>query len=212
DRNGWSRAINALLASQAARDNQRELQELVESLRGLRSTAKAHPVLHALEEAARARDVAAWRAAWEERERIREDKVRLARYDDLLDRLDRSCAGLGRFIRGTSGVEDWNQRVRRLREAWHWGAARGWLRRISDTEKHEARIADYHRLKRRIEQVTEDLASQRAWKAFFDRLNERTIQDLNAWKKAVDRIGRGTGLHANRHRRTARKYLMECVP
>jgi very-short-patch-repair endonuclease len=73
-------------------------------------------------------------------------------------------------------------------------------------------VQDYHRLKRRIEKATEKLASLRAWKAFFDRLDEKTVQSLIAWTKAVDRIGKGTGKHAHRHRRTARQYLMECVP
>jgi very-short-patch-repair endonuclease len=73
-------------------------------------------------------------------------------------------------------------------------------------------VQDYHRLKQKIEKATESLVSIRAWQAFFDRLDEKTVQSLNAWTRAVDRIGKGTGKHAYRHRRTARQYLMECVP
>src|SRR5207249_3294439 len=35
---------------------------------------------------------------------------------------------------------------------------------------------------------------------------------LNAWTKALDRVGKGTGKYAYRHRKTARRYLTECIP
>ncbi len=82
---------------------------------------------------------------------------------------------------------------------------------MSDASGYEARVQDYHRLKQKIERATENLVSLKAWKAFFDRLDEKTFQSLNAWTRAVDRIGKGTGKHAYRHRRTARRYLMDCV-
>ena len=103
-------------------------------------------------------------------------------------------------------------RVCRVREAWVWAAARAWLRRVSDASAYEARVQDYHRLQQKIEKATEILVSNRAWKIFFGRLDEKTVQSLNAWTRAVDRIGKGTGKHAYRHRRTARQYLMDCVP
>ncbi len=37
-------------------------------------------------------------------------------------------------------------------------------------------------------------------------------QHLIAWTKAVARIGKGTGKYAYRHRRTARQYLVACIP
>lgn len=208
----WLRAIDALVASREARDAQQELERLLETIRGLQHGGKAHPILSDLENAAKARDAVAWRTAWHVRERVRQEKRRLAHYDGLLEKLDGLCPGLAELLRSTGGEKDWNHRVRKLREAWNWAAARAWLRRISDASAYEARVQEYHRLKQKIEKATENLASRRAWKAFFDRIDERTVQSLNAWTRAVDRIGKGTGLHANRHRRTARRYLMECVP
>ncbi|MFQ5792247.1 MAG: AAA domain-containing protein, partial [Acidobacteriota bacterium] len=58
----------------------------------------------------------------------------------------------------------------------------------------------------------EELAALRAWQAFFARLDDPTEQNLSAWTKAIDRIGKGTGKYAYRHRRTARQYLMACIP
>lgn len=212
DRSDWLKAIDALLASRAARDAQQELDRILETLRGLQHSQEAHPSLRSLESAARARDVAAWRTAWQERERVRQEKRLLAHYDGLLERLDGLCPGIAELLRNTSGDPAWGNRVRMLREAWAWAAARAWLRRVSDAKAYEARVQDYHRLKQKIEKATEELAANRAWQAFFDRLDEKTVQSLNAWTRAVDRIGKGTGKHAYRHRRTARQYLMDCVP
>jgi very-short-patch-repair endonuclease len=64
----------------------------------------------------------------------------------------------------------------------------------------------------RIEQKLEELVTLKAWQAFFVRLDDRTEQNLAAWKNAVLRIGKGTGKYAYRHWRAARKYLMACIP
>jgi very-short-patch-repair endonuclease len=212
DRTDWLKAINALLASREARDAQQELDRLLQTVRGLQQGSDAHPCLRSLEDAARARDVAAWRTAWQERERVRQEKQRLAHYDGLLKKLDASSPGLAELLRSTGNEPNWRDRICKLREAWAWAAARAWLRRVTDASAYEARVQDYHRLRQKIEKATERLVSIRAWKAFFDRLDIRTIQSLNAWTRAVDRIGKGTGKHAYRHRRTARQYLMDCVP
>ncbi len=212
DRSDWLKAIDALLASREARDAQQKLDRLLEIVRGSQQPSKAHPCLRSLEDAARARDVAAWRVAWQDRERVRRDNRRLARYESLLDRLNGSCPGLAELLRSTGGEPIWPDRVGQLREAWVWAAARAWLRRVSDASAYEARVQDYHRLQQKIEKATEILASNRAWKTFFERLDDKTVQSLNAWTRAVARIGKDTGKYAYRHRRAARQFLMDCVP
>jgi very-short-patch-repair endonuclease len=212
ERDDWLRAIDALLASQEARDARNQLDQLLAMLRSSQNSSKAHPCLRALEEAARARDMVAWHMAWQERERLREDKQRLDRYERLLKKLDALCPGIAEFMRTTGGDPKWHERVRKLQQAWYWAAAHAWLRRFSDASAYEACVQEYHRLQQKIEKATEKLVSLRAWRAFFERLDHKTGQSLIAWTKAMDRIGKGTGKHAYRHRRTARRYLMECVP
>lgn len=212
DRSDWLKAIDALLACREVLNAQQQLDRLLETVRSLQRGSEVHRCVRDLEDAVRARDVAAWRTAWQERERIRQEKQRLARYETLLGKLDDSCPRLAELLRSTGGEPIWQDRVRKLREAWNWAAARAWVRRASNASAYEARVQNYHRLQRKIEKETELLVSHRAWKAFFDRLDEKTIQSLNAWTRAIDRIGKGTGKHAYRHRRTARQYLMDCVP
>jgi len=212
DRDNWLKAIDALLASREAREAQHKLDRLLETITGSQNGTKAHPCLNALEDAVRRRDITAWRTAWQARERVRLAKELLARYDGLLEKLDEGCPDLANLLRSTGGDPIWRNRVNKLREAWHWASARAWLRRVSGTSAYWERVQKYHRLRQKIEKATEKLVSLRAWKAFFDRINEKTVQSLKAWTRAVDRIGKGTGKYAYRHRRTARQYLMECVP
>jgi len=212
ERDDWLRAIDAVLSSRECRDAKCQLEKLLDAVRGSQNGSRTHPCLCAMEQAARARDVAAWRTAYHDREQVRQEKERLARYDGLLEKLEAPCRELAELLRSTGGEPVWQDRVGKLREAWAWAAARAWLRRVSDASAYEARVQDHHRLQQKIEKATEKLVSIRAWKAFFDRLDEKTVQSLNAWTRAVDRIGKGTGKHAYRHRRTARQYLMECVP
>ena len=166
----------------------------------------------ALDEAANARDFNAYRRAWDKRERVREQKELLSRYESIVEKLHHSCPGVVELLRTTAGDSEWSDRVHTIKQAWVWSNARAWLRQVSDAVAYEERIREFHRLQRRIEKTTEELVSIRAWRAFFDRLDQRTVQSLSAWTKAVGRIGRGTGKFAYRHRRTARQYLMDCVP
>lgn len=211
-RTDWLKAIDALVAAREARDAKQELDRVLEAARGAQHGSTAHPSMRSLEDAALARDVSAWRTAWQKRERVQQEKRRLARYEGLLQNLDGSSPGLAELLRSTGDEPTWRDRVCKLREAWDWASAHAWLRKVSDVSEYKARVQDYHRLQQKIEKATENLVANRAWKAFFKRLDEKTVQSLSAWTRAVDRIGKGTGKHAYRHRRTARQYLMDCVP
>lgn len=96
--------------------------------------------------------------------------------------------------------------------AWAWAAANAWLRKVTDPERYERLAEERQRLQGRIEKRLEALAALKAWQAFFVRLDDPAEQNLTAWTKAVARIGKGTGKYAYRHRRTARQYLMACIP
>lgn len=212
ERMAWLRAVNAELARRSVRAARESLQQVLDGIRRCQSAGVSHPCLETLAQAAQSRDANAWRVAWEKRERLRGEKERFTRYNDLVEKLDYSCPGLGALLRDTAGNHDWKSRVLALETAWAWSSARAWLRRVSGTSAYKELVQEFHRLQRKAEKATEELVSIRAWRAFFDRLDEATVQSLNAWTKAVDRIGKGTGKYAYRHRRAARQYLMDCVP
>jgi very-short-patch-repair endonuclease len=212
ERMAWLRGVKAESARQQARTVTKSFQEVLDGIRACQSSGLSHPCLENLAQAAQSKDTHAWRVASTERERLRTEGQRFRRYKDLEEKLDRSCPGMEAILRNTTGNPEWTCKLRELEGAWTWSSARAWLRSASDAAGNKELVREFHRLQEKGEKATEELASIRAWRAFFERLDDATVQSLNAWTKAVDRIGKGTGKHAYRHRRAARQYLMDCVP
>ena len=211
ERAAWRGLIEAQCALLLAHSAKKPLAEW---LRAIRAGAPQdhHPCMGELAKAIEDRDPARWRSAWEKRESLRKDQERLERYEKLLGQLEAGCPRLASLILSTQGDPEWTNRLRRLQQAWDWAAARAWLRKVTDPEHYGRLTQKRHRLQRRIEKKLEELATLRAWHEFFLRLDDATEQNLTAWTKAVARIGKGTGKYAYRHRRAARKYLMDCIP
>lgn len=207
----WRRLIEAELARRLA-DSRKNLLETW--LRKIREGASEnyHPCMTDLAKAIEDRDPARWRVAWEKRESLRRDKNRLQRYEELLGRIQDVCPKLADLVRSTQGDPNWTTRLLQLKQAWDWAAARAWLRRVTDPERYEQLTHERRQLQNRIEKKLEELAALKAWLAFFRRLDDQTEQSLIAWTKAVARIGKGTGKYAYKHQRTARQYLMSCIP
>jgi very-short-patch-repair endonuclease len=211
ERAAWRALIDAELARRLARSAKEPLAQWLYRIQG-GTLENCHPCMGQLAKAIEDRDPAGWRSAWEKRESLRKDKDRLEHYEKLLEQLQIGCPGLASLIRSTQGVPDWTDRLRQLQQGWCWAAARAWLRKVTDPEHYTRLTQERHRLQDRLEKKLEGLATLRAWKAFFERLDDATEQNLTAWTKAVGRIGKGTGKYAYRHRRAARQYLMACIP
>lgn len=209
------RILLALIDAEAATRLAQQAQQPLESwLRPLRLLARdsAHPCTQQLVRAVETRDSALWKVAWDTRERLQNEKRSLHRYQELVNLLDSACPSLGPLLIANQGKPEWRDRLLKLERAWAWSAARTWLRRVSDSDAYRRLGEEQQRLQEKIEKRIGELASLRAWQAFFQRLDDQTEQNLMAWTKAVDRIGKGTGKYAYRHRRTARRYLLECIP
>jgi very-short-patch-repair endonuclease len=211
ERAAWRGLIEAELARRLAHSAKEPFEEWLRTIRG-RAPENHHPCMEELAKAIEDRDPARWRSAWEKRESLRRDKDRLEQYEKLLGQLQVTCAEVSSLIRSTQGDPEWTNRLRQLQQAWDWAAARAWLCKVTDQGHYAQLTQERHRLQDRIEKKLEELATLRAWHAFFLRLDDATEQNLTAWTKAVARIGKGTGKYAYRHRRTARQYLMACIP
>jgi very-short-patch-repair endonuclease len=211
ERATWRRSIEAELACRYAHQARAPLEGWRGAIHGL-PHGSAHPCMAELAHAIEVRDSARWSAAWDTRERLRAEKDRCQRHQELVDDLRSACPELATLMQSTQGGPEWKGRLRQLGRAWDWGAARAWLRKVTDPGRYERVAEKRHRLQDRIEKKLEELAALKAWQAFFLRLDDQTEQNLTAWTTAVARIGMGTGKYAYRHRRTARQYLMSCIP
>jgi very-short-patch-repair endonuclease len=209
DRENWL----ALVRAEMARRQLDQARDRIERWRALLAQiVNPHHSLERMIEAIDERDVQKWRTSWETRERLKRHKDRLLRYGEFVRRLEAVCPGLQHALTSTQGSPEWGDRLLNLEDAWAWSAAKAWLRKVTDPEVYERLAQERHRLQNRIEKKLEELAALKAWHAFFVRLDDLTEQNLTAWTRAMQSIGKGTGRYAYRHRRTARRYLMECIP
>lgn len=211
ERSRWRRLIDAELARHRVHHAREPLEVWQSAIRGLPHNS-AHPCMAGLAQAIEDRDPAKWRAEWHTRERLAEARDHFLRYQELLNRIRGACPELTTLLQSTQGDPEWKDRLCQLEQAWAWATARAWLRKVTDPERYERLVEKRQRLQESIEKKLEELAALKAWQAFFARLDDQAEQNLKAWTKAVARIGKGTGKHAYRHRRTAREYLMACVP
>ena len=211
ERAQWRRLLEAESARRRVIEARRPLEAWLGAIRSL-SGANAHPCMAELARAIEERDPERWSSTWAIRESLREQKNRFQRYQELLDTIAGACPELTDLLRSTQGDSSWKDRLRQLQNAWDWAAAKAWLRKVTSPEHYEQLGQERHRLQKAIERKIEELATLKAWTAFFSRLDDRTTQNLIAWTKAVARIGKGKGKFAYRHRKTARQYLALCIP
>ena len=182
------------------------------SLRQIVASENAHPCLEQFIEAIETQDIQKWRIAWEKQKHIEEERRRFHRYKELLDQIGNFCPDLKELLVSTQGLSEWKPRLLQLQEAWAWAYAKAWLQKVTDPESYDRLFRERRAFQEKIEKKIEELATIKAWQAFFSRLDETTSQNLIAWTKTIARIGKGTGKYAYRHRKSAREYLMGCIP
>ena len=213
----WINTIDAELAGRHAKGTRKKVNSINEAIHQwlTRTGSKGretHPCVQVLIEGIEERDAYKWEAGWLELERVQADKNELTRYRALLARLDERCPGIAQILQNTEGDPEWSPRVREIKRAWDWAGTASWLRRTADRSEYESASKAIHRLQETILEATEQLASLRAWRYFFNRMDPKTRMHMIEWRRAVKQVGKGTGKYAYRHRRVARRHLMACIP
>lgn len=211
-RGAWRRGIAGLEAAGRLAEIAGEWRALAETVGRVRGNHAPHPVIDDLRRALEARDVEGWRAARSRRDDVIAMREDYARLRALRDRLAAAAPAVGALIDAAIGDEAWAPRLAALPEAWRWAAAKAWLARATGTGRLEAVTGELRYRREEIERQVSMLVEAKAWRAFLERLDARTIQSLKGWEQAVKKIGKGTGKNAAKHRQTARKYLQACVP
>ncbi len=212
ERQRWLSSIKAEIARRKLTKIQEPIELWLATLHQTISSGNAHPCLGQFIEAVKSRDIQRWRIAWETREHLKKEKKRLHRYKELLDRIGNICPTLKELLTSTQGLPEWKSRLLQLQEAWAWAYAKTWLKKVTNPENYNRLLKERNILQKKLEKKIENLATIKAWQAFFSRLDEATSQNLIAWTKAIARIGKDTGKYAYKHRKDAREYLMRCVP
>ncbi len=187
-----------------------EIEQAVTTLRSLAANPKAHPVCGPLAEALSQRDEQALTDALAELKAIEDDAGRLTKWTELSLRLSETLPKLVKAIAANRSDGIWKARITEFPAAWRYAQADAWLRRYTDPRKAAATENELKQVKRRIADLLEHAASERAWNSCLTSMSRAHQQHLNAWRQAIKKIGKGTGKHAGHWRRVAQTELEQC--
>jgi REase_MTES_1575/AAA domain len=206
----WTSLLEATLANDELRKSRDEIAERSRSLKILAAHPGAHPVVKTAIEALEARDPKQWGNVVAEIEKLERDREShawgLAKESELAEFAPQAA----RLLRDTATEAVWDRRVSSIEETWNWARADAWLRKYE--KEHDVRALELKRqdAEKRLSQEIASLAGAKAWRNCFERMTEEHRSYLEAWRKEIQRIGKGTGRHAETHRRTAQKYMNKC--
>lgn len=212
ERRRWLKLIRTEIARRKLARAREPFELWLTSLSQTIASGNAHPCLEQFIEAIETRDIQKWKTAWKTRKHFEEKREQFHRYEELLDRIGNLCPALKELLVSTQGLSKWKPRLLQLQEAWAWACAKAWLKKVTDPESYDRLFKERRVLQEKIERKIEELATVKAWHAFFSRLDEGTRQNLVAWTQAIRKIGKDKGKYTYKYRREAREYLMRCIP
>ncbi|MCD0449466.1 AAA domain-containing protein [Actinocorallia sp. API 0066] len=165
-----------------------------------------HPLLREIARAIGRSDLAAYTTAfgiWETR--VHNQRLAEGRRE-LIGRLAAVHPALAHELTSATAGGDWTSRLESLAEAWAWSAVAAAIRTHS-TESATELQGNLDRLEDTLMRTTAELASEQAWWHCLRRMTVREASALRSFAREVQRVGRGKGRYAGRHRQGAREAM-----
>jgi len=202
--------LDASLAENELRKCREEIDKYFGPLKTYAARPEAHSVVHRAIEALEGRNSKEWGNVVTEIENLKRDQElqawRLAEQSELVE----FAPHLSRLLRESAAEPVWDDRISRIDETWNWARADAWLRKYEREHDIRALEAERQDVETRLSREIASLAAAKAWRHCFERMTDEHRSYLEAWRKEIQRIGKGTGKHAETHRRTAQKYMNKC--
>ena len=202
--------LEAAAARDSLLDIDAQFAPVVHTLACAEIRPNAHPVNTALSQAVLNRDTKSYSDGWNQLHRLAEDKQSLEARDSSFQTLRQHTPRLAAMFAQEPANAGWDERLAHIEQAWNWSRANVWMQEFHRNQDAEKLEAEAQTLQRTLQHTMAELAAEKAWRHCFDRLTESQRQHLMAWTNAVRRIGRGTGVRAEIHRRNARMHMDEC--
>jgi very-short-patch-repair endonuclease len=191
-------------------DSQQRLSGIVAKVLECRSLANPHPVVNDLAIAAEQGNVTDYRSQLQRLTDLHHERCLAERCLSLDRRLRDSAPLLAESIKSIETRSALAASLDSFGRAWAWKRAAAWLKRFSAESSGDIadELAD---TEIRLQEATRTLATLKAWKSCDEYLRKHPEirQAMVAWAKMVEKIGKGTGKHAETYRRTARKYFQQ---
>jgi len=206
--------LETLLGQIAAAEEQRialRLREYQKYLGDEALTRDAHALWAELATAIKDRSSDAYKKAYEELLRLRLLHPKVARLNQLLNRLQSVAPNWASKIEceaRESGVaaapQDWAP-------AWRWRRLNEWLIRLHNRESAESLQTRLERARKKERELVTQFVSERTWQRQIANVKDHQYMALTAWANAMKQFGKGTGKYAQRHLAAANKAMAEAV-
>ena len=189
---------------------QEELKAHESHLLSIINQANVHPIAHQIHYAFQKRDIEVYRKLCREADTLCKTKDIINRKNAVLQKLATLAPAFAESIISTQEKDVWVQRLRTIQKAWGWARGKAWLEDYMEEDNFSSLERNSKRLDEDIHTRLAEIAANKAWKFCFSRMGKSHRSHLIGWQDAIKKLGKGTGKHAPRHRRTAQQHLHEC--
>ena len=203
-------ALDSVRAIDASRETELEFERLLKQITLAVAAPNHHPLLGRLLEGLQNGNWNYWAEGWNalcEVEKLLLDYQELVAFEEKLKEVMPNT--VGEMCENIINLE-WDKKIESFDLAWKWSRADAWLTEYSNQHDEYELQNDYSYQQKKLFQLKEEIASEKAWAHCFARMTEAQRQHLMAWSVAIKKLGKGTGKHAEKHRRDAEANLREC--
>lgn len=207
---GLHRLVEALLAERELQRGRQRIAEVESSVHTFCLKPQTAPENHRVSNAVHGRLLDEYVRSVGELGRLWECRRLCQERDQILKQVRKALPKLANVLTNSYTDDDWNSRLREIDDAWNWVCADEWLSQMADPQLEDSLNQQVRQAKREGSRTLSRLASEKAWQHCMELMNEQSFQSLMAWRKAIERLGKGTGNYAERNRRLAKERLEEC--
>jgi very-short-patch-repair endonuclease len=206
----YRRILEGILSEQNLEEARAIFAKADRAFRTALTYPEAHPVVTEGHQALSDRDERSFGVFYAKISSLDEPTRLLSRWHELATRLDRSAPSVAGRLASEYNEKFWDDALARFTDSWTWARLDTWVKEYISVVSETQLSQEVRDIQNRINVTLGRLSAALAWGHCFDRLTEMERQHLVAWKHAMKRIGKGTGKHAEKHRREAREQLEGC--
>lgn len=200
----------AALLNQRLHGIKQEMATVEKSLRDASLRPNSHPINTELLQCISNRNSKEYSSKYHEIEMLAQAVADLSRRNELNNQLAASAPKVAQSLKETYSDPSWDEKTDLFVSSWNWSRANNWIQNFTDSQVQERIGRELESLRKRVLDLLGNIGSRKAWQHCFSRLTEHERQHLIAWTKAMKRLGKGTGKHANLHRQAARENMEQC--
>ncbi|MDR1365574.1 MAG: DUF559 domain-containing protein [Holosporales bacterium] len=205
--------ITACLAALEKNRNEEILHQLSlveKQLIRVTQNINAHIIMHTLLKAVRDKNVDVYRNEKQKLDDLINESYEYENFKKNIKKIQSYIPKTMNDMMESCDDLQWVERIKQIENAWYWAQANDWITNYINKDDAPQIKASLKQTDDDIGNVIAELASLNSWGFCVNRLTVDHRRHIEAWQLSVRKLGKGTGKHANRHRREAQIHLAEC--